>query len=346
MGRGLRLSFLASHSHTLYSVVGFAALVRSGKALLPGSPLRAWVSLPPAPSGPAPSSWLASSSPLPVCSASLRLGPHPSTAHRPAARKAADTQQAALGEPPESARAARLGEEGAGAAPAVPAGAAERGVGEVGRHHPAGGPGHHRPPDRGLSGRAAATHRATDEGRCSARSCRRTGTDTLVGSGRGPRPGLRALGRRPGRGPQCWDQSQTGQETAAPVGTGLQRPKVPQTLPSSGPALVDGQTAADNGQAGCGQRPQGCPPELLQQRTSLLGPAGLAPFFRHPHPSEAASPPPTTPSRAWVPLPRPRRRAQPSPLRHPGPGAEAHSGKKQGWGIYFFSPFLFFNKKN
>ena len=117
-------------------------------------------------------------------------------------------------------------------------------------------------------------------------------------------------------------------------------------VPSSGPALVGGQTAADNGQAGRGQRPQGCPPELLQQRTSLLGPAGLAPFFRHPHPSEAASPPPTTPSRAWVPLPRPRRRAQPSPLRHPGPGAEAHSGKKQGWGIYFFSPFLFFNKKN
>ena len=184
-------------------------------SVLPGSPLCAWVSLPPAPSCTAPSSRPASFSPRPVCSASPRLGPHLSTAHRPAARKAADAQQAALGEPPESARAARLGEEGAGAAPTVPTGAAECGVGEVGRHHPAGGPGHHRPPDRGLSGRAAATHRATDEGRCSARSCRRTGTDTLVGSGRGPRPGLRALGRRPGRGPQCWDQSQTGQETAA-----------------------------------------------------------------------------------------------------------------------------------
>ena len=129
------------------------------------------------------------------------------------------------------------------------------------------------------------------------------------------------------------------------MGTGLRRPKVPQTLPSSGPALAGGQTAANNGQTGRGQRPRGCPPELLQQRTSLLGPAGLAPFFRHPHPSEAASSPPT-PSRAWVPLPRPRWRAQPSTLRHPGPGAEAHSGKKQGWGIYFFSPFLFFNKKN
>ena len=56
-----------------------------------------------------------------------------------------------------------------------------------------------------------------------------------------------------------------------------------------------------------------------------IHPAGLAPFFRHPHPSEAASSPPT-PSRAWVPLPRPRWRAQPSTLRHPGPGAEAHSG--------------------
>ena len=137
--------------------------------------------------------------------------------------------------------------------------------------------------DGGCSGSSPTTCQLwaprSSGGRCSACSCRRTGTDTLVGSGRGPRPGLRALGRRPGRGPQCWDQSQTGQETAAPVGTGLRRPKVPQTLPSSGPALAGGQTAANNGQTGRGQRPRGCPPELLQQRTSLLGPAGLAPFF-------------------------------------------------------------------
>lgn len=185
-----------------------------------------------------------------------------------------------------------------------------------------------------------ATHRATDEGRCSARSCRRTGTDTLVGSGRGPRPGLRALGRQPGRGPQCWDQSQTGQETAAPVGTGLRRPKVPQTLPSSGPALAGGQTAEDNGQAGRGQLPRGCPPELLQQRTSLLGPAGLAPFFRHPHPSEAASPPPNSFQGLGAP---PQTQAESTALSPTPPRARSRSPLREetGVGNLFFLSFSF-----
>lgn len=116
------------------------------------------------------------------------LAPTPPTARCPAARKATDAQQAALGEPPESARDTCLGEEGAGAAAAVPSGTAECGVGEVGGHHPPGGPGRHRPPDRGLSGWAAATHWATAEGCCPARSCCRTGTDTRSGGGQARAP--------------------------------------------------------------------------------------------------------------------------------------------------------------
>ncbi|KAB0390439.1 hypothetical protein E2I00_013431, partial [Balaenoptera physalus] len=212
--RYAELDFEATPTHP---TAGVATLVQSRKNSAPTLTRLCRVSLPPAPACLVPSSLSAFFSPLPICSAlCLYIGAlTPSTARRPAARKAADAQQAALGEPPKSARATRVGEERAGAAAAIAARAAERGVGEVGRHHPAGGSGHHRPPDRGLSGRAAATHRATEEGCCSARSRHRTGTDTLTGGGQGPRPGLRALGRRPGRGPQCWDQSQTGQEAAA-----------------------------------------------------------------------------------------------------------------------------------
>lgn len=104
----------------------------SGGCQLPTPP-------PPAP----PSLTLCTLSSIPIWSAPcLPLGSAPSTP-RPAARKAADTQQAALGEPSENPRDTRVGEEGAGAAAAVAPGAAERGVGEVGRHHPTGGPGHH-----------------------------------------------------------------------------------------------------------------------------------------------------------------------------------------------------------
>lgn len=109
----------------------------SGRLSAPGQPL----STSPSPVPTPPS--------LPLAPSGLLLLRGPSLHHRPwpAAGEAADAQQAALGEPSESPRDTRVGEEGAGATATVPAGAAERGVGEVGRHDPAGGPGHHRPPD-------------------------------------------------------------------------------------------------------------------------------------------------------------------------------------------------------
>lgn len=192
---------------------------------------------PPLPAPPAPSAHLtAPRSPLPLRSCSHSLW----APGRPAAREAADAQPAAVGEPAPRPRDARLGAEGAGAAAPGAAGAAERGVGEGGRHHPAGGPGHHRPPDRGLSGRA------TEDGPQGGARARAAATP--------PRP--RALGGRPDRGPQSWDQSQSeGQEVAAaPVAQGSRRPEAPRTLPSSDPAPAGGRAAAaDHGQAGCGR---------------------------------------------------------------------------------------------
>lgn len=187
----------------------------------------------------------------------------------------------------------------------------------------------------------AATHRATEEGCCSARSCRRTGTDTLAGGGPGPRPSLRALGRRPGRGPQCWDQSQTGQEVAAAqAGTGLQRPEgaSDSALLKPSPGGRAGERAgAASSQTGADSIP-GRPPELLRQRTSLLGPAGPAPFFRHPHPSGSSQPPPL---QGPGPLPSPGESTALSLAPPSGAGLEAHSRKKQG-GESIFS-LLFFS---
>lgn len=158
--------------------------------------------------------------------------------------------------------------------------------------------------------------------------------------GRQPRPRqLRALGGRPGGAPQSWDQSQSeGQEVAAaPVAQGSRRPEVPRTLPSSDPAPA-GRRAG-----GCGPwpgrvrpAPPGSPPKPLRQKTSLLGPAGPAPFFRHPHPREAASPP--------TPVQGPGAPSQPGTavnLRHARPGPEAHSGRSSG-GQSIFS-LLFFS---
>lgn len=160
------------------------------------------------------------------------------------------------------------------------------------------------------------------------------------------RPASRPQGARTaaGGGPQCWDQSQTGQEApAARVGPGLQRPK--GAADSALPERSAGGRAGGQWPGRGRPAPPVCLPELPQQRTSLLGPAGLAPFFRHPNPLGSSQRPHF---QGPGPLPRPRWRAQPSlpPVPTPGAGLEAHSGKKQGWGIYFFSPFLFFNKKN
>lgn len=143
-----------------------------------------------------------------------------------------------------------------------------------------------------------------------------TGTDTLAGGGPGPRPGLRALRRRPGTGPAVLGpEPDAGQEAARPAGTRHQRLKVPQTLPSSG----RGPTGrwAD----GCG--PWTGPVRPASQGAHLSsccgGPACLARpawhrFLNTPIPWEAASPP-HLPG-PWAP-PRPRWRAQPSDRHSP-----------------------------
>lgn len=165
-----------------------------------------------------------------------------------------------------------------------------------------------------------------------------------LGQRPGPRPGLRALGRQPGRGSQCWDQSQTGQEVMeAPVAQSSRGQKVPQTLPFSDPAPAVRQAAADNGQAGCSQHPRGGLPESQQHRTNLLGPASLAPFFRYPHSLGSSQPPHPLPGPGG---PSPNPGTALSPASPTGAGLGARVGTKQQWAIYFFSPFLFFNKKS
>lgn len=213
-------------------------------------------------------------------------------------------------------------------------------MGEVGRHHPAGGPGHHRPPDRGLSGRAVATHRAR----------RRDAAPPTPAAGRAPAHS-RAAGqaRAPASG-----HSDGGQAEARGAGTRARRdrrrwpqghraPQAGRRLrlcpPRTQPRRLDGSRGQWPG--GVQPAPPGRPPEPLQQRTRLLGPAGPAPFFRHPLPRKAASPHPPGPGRL-----DPGRAHSPLSRLPPAAGPEAHSGTKQGWGIYFFSPFLFFNKKN
>lgn len=154
----------------------------------------------------------------------------------------------------------------------------------------------------------------------------------------GPRPSLRALRRQPGRGSQCWDQSQTGQEVMeAPVAQGSRGQKVPQTLPSSDPAPAVRQVAADNGQAGCGQHPQEA--RLSRSKTGhacLAWPAWHR-FLDTPTPWEAASPP--SPSRAWGPLPRPRH----SPLTCVAPRGRTRSPRRDeaAVGNLFFLSFSF-----
>lgn len=150
-----------------------------------------------------------------------------------------------------------------------------------------------------------------------------------------PRP--RALGGRPDRGPQSWDQSQSeGQEVAAaPVAQGSRRPEAPRTLPSSDPAPAGGRAAAaDHGQAGCGRLPRDARPSRCDK-----GPACPAQPARHrfldPHPREAASPP--QPSGARGPFPTRHSRH----LRPARPGPEAHSGHSSS-GQSIFS-LLFFS---
>lgn len=77
----------------------------------------------------------------------------------------------------------------------------------------------------------------------------------------------------------------------APVGTGLQRPEGGSDSALLGPS--PGRQVGGRGQQSGRVRPAspGCPPELPQQRTSLLGPASLAPFFRHPYPLGSSQPP-------------------------------------------------------
>lgn len=162
-----------------------------------------------------------------------------------------------------------------------------------------------------------------------------------------PRPqGARTAGRAEARGAGT-RAGGDGRPRRPRVGTGLQRPEG-----ASDSALLEpgaGGRAGGRPRTVAGRVRPASPghlPELPRQRTSLLGPAGLAPFFRHPYPSGSSQPPPPSPFQGPGPLPRPRWRALSPTCADPGAGLEAHSGKKQGWGIYFFSPFLFFNKKN
>lgn len=191
------------------------------------------------------------------------------------------------------------------------------------------------------SERAGGGHTlGTEEGRCSARFCRRTGTDMLAGGGPGPRPGSghsAARQRSAVLGPEP-----DGQEAVAPVAQGSRGQKVPQTLPSSDPAPAVRRAAMDNGQAGCGQHPQDARPSHRNRGPACLARPAWHRFLDTPIPREAASPH-TLPGPGLLILGREHSPLSCLPL---GAGLEAHSGMKQGWGIYFFSPFLFFNKKD
>lgn len=118
--------------------------------------------------------------------------------------------------------------------------------------------------------------------------------------------------------------------------------KMPQTLPSSSPAPV-GRQAGRRGQwpGRMWPAPPGCLPELPQHRASLLGPAGLAPFFRHPYPSGSSQPPPHTFPGPGAPPQTQVESTALSPAPTPGAGLEAHSGKSRG-GESIFS-LLFFS---
>lgn len=177
-------------------------------------------------------------SPLPLRSCSHSLW----APGRPAAREAADAQPAAVGEPAPRPRDARLGAEGAGAAAPGAAGAAERGVGEGGRHHPAGGPGHHRPPDRGLSGRA------TEDGpqggaRALGRQPRRPGPGLSAGG----QTGARRAGTRASRRDRRWPRPQWHRAPAGRRRLGLCPPRT-QPRRAGGRRL---RTMARPGAAGC-----------------------------------------------------------------------------------------------
>lgn len=71
---------------------------------------------------------------------------------------AGSSGQAMGGSPGYSAVPPRVGPQGPGAPRCLTSGPALCGVGEDGHHHPSGGPGHHRPADRGLRGRTGASH--------------------------------------------------------------------------------------------------------------------------------------------------------------------------------------------
>ena len=160
-----------------------------------------------------------------------------------------------------------------------------------------------------------------------------------------PRPqGARtAAGRRPAAlGPE---PEGTGGPGGPGWAQGSRGRKVPQTLPSSSAAPA-GRRAGGRGQwrGGCGQHPQDTCLSCRGRGPACLAQLAWHHFLDTPTPREAASPPPHL-SRARGPSPDPGGEPSLPPVLTPGAGLEAHSGKKQGWGIYFFSPFLFFNKK-
>ena len=121
---------------------------------------------------------------------------------------------------------------------------------------------------------------------------------------------------------------------------GCRGPKVPQTLPSSGPAPAGGQAAVDNGQAGCGQHPWDAHLSCCSRGPACLAwPAWHRFLDPPPTPREAASPP--HPPRAQGPLPRPRQRAQPSHLRRPRGRTRSPLREEAGVGNLFFLSFSF-----
>lgn len=169
----------------------------------------------------------------------------------------------------------------------------------------------------------------------------RTGTDALAVAGRvQPRP--QGAQRRPGRGPAVLGpEPDTGQEVAWPAGTGIQRPDGASDSALLGQPRAGRQAAVDMDRPGVASVPR--MPTSATTAEDCLRPTSLAPIFRYPLPL-GKQPDPPTPFQDPGPLPDPGREHGPDP-EPPGEGLRP-LWKEAGWGIYFFSPFLFFNKKN
>lgn len=173
------------------------------------------------------------------------------------------------------------------------------------------------------TGRAQTCSRAVGQARVPASGCSDGGQAEARSAGTRARRDRRH--RRP-----TWAQGSRGR-------------KVPQTPPSSSPAPAGRRAGRAQGPGRVRPASPGC---LTSCRSR--GPACLAQLAWHHFldiltPREAAPPPFQGPG----PLPRPRWRAQPL-LTCADPRGRTRSPlrEEQGWGIYFFSPFLFFNKKN